>query len=129
MKTFKKFISEASKLSGISGKKLKESIDIGEIGEKVPTLDDGIYDITGLAILWVSYDDGDSKQGVIDAFIAKHPGAVVAIPYSGGGEDSDAILLSKTPKSIKDTEGHVGRGAALIINNAPSRILIVAEND
>ena len=109
--------------------KLEE--ELGIKWDNLPTLGDGIYDVTGMKYISLfggdpcSLDEKEVKSAL--SFLKKYPKAVIASAY----ETEHTLLISGRPKKIRTA--HVGSGfncgSTNIINNAPKSILILAEND
>ncbi len=94
-----------------------------EIEECERTVDDGIYDVTGLEFLEVT----GTNDRAIEAFVKKFPGYYLASAY----ETECDILLSAKPKKFDGRINGSGfnYGSTNVLTRCPEAILILAEND
>lgn len=97
------------------------------------TLKDGIYDISNLDFLVISnrYHFHDLKLGKVPQqlsdFMIKYPNYSIGYEYNA----PDILFLSDKPKKFTGTiyGGDFGYEVAVIIQDCPKAILIVAENE
>lgn len=93
-------------------------------------VEDGIWDITAIPRLFLGFgirDDLGESATLVRAFIQEHgyDNIRIADPYETGS----VILLAAMPKKFHGWRGGLNYGACAVLENCPTDLMILAEND
>lgn len=95
--------------------------------ENAKSLDDGVYDMTGIEFV-VDDENKDRNKRNLEGFIKKYPDFLLASAY----ETDERILVATRPPRVRVENllgGGFNYGSTNIIINCPKTVLILAEND
>ncbi len=114
---------EYKKNKTVIDKKHSSQEKLSALLDKLTSLSDGIYDVTGIAYHVVN----DSKPKQTLDFIKKYKKVYIGSAY----ETETSILFSDKPKKLigHDKGSGFNYGSTNIIDNCPKSILILAQND
>ena len=111
----------------------KDYNDINIFCSVLNCLEDGMYDVTGVTRVFLTYAEAHNIDEVdvvrIKEFVTKHGRENVW--YAAPGETYGIYLFATKPTEFShdNARGSVGRGANLLVTECPKELLILAEND